>query len=75
VVLQAVNSYFGCYLYGLAAGDNQLTPFAQAMLTMEVQAAQTYWHMSSDSVYDEIFAANRMAGTANLNSCTHVFRI
>lgn len=29
---------------------------------MEVQATQVYWHITSDGIYDSIFAANRMVG-------------
>lgn len=31
-------------------------------MTMEIQAAQTYWHMSSNDIYDNIFSSGKMVG-------------
>jgi endo-1,3(4)-beta-glucanase len=57
-----VNAYYAAYLYALATANLDLTRFAHLLLTMEIQAAQVYWHMTDDSIYDAIFAANRMVG-------------
>lgn len=59
---EAVNAYYACYLYGLATANTDLSSFAQSLLTMEMQSAQTYWHMRSSDIYDAIFASNRMVG-------------
>lgn len=32
------------------------------LLSMEVQAAQHYWQMKNDNVYDQFFTLNRIAG-------------
>lgn len=60
--LQAVNAYYACYLYGLATANTYLTQASQTMLTMEIIAAQLYWHMPNSNIYDSLFAANVMAG-------------
>jgi endoglucanase Acf2 len=58
-----VNAYYGAYLYGVATANPDLSHFAQLLLTMEIQAAQAYWHMDSDDIYDNVFAAaSRMVG-------------
>ena len=37
--------------------------FAHTLLTMEIQAAQTYWHILPNSeIYDPLFGAGRMVG-------------
>ena len=36
--------------------------FAHLMLTMEVQSAQVYWHMTGDNIYDNVFSGSRMVG-------------
>ena len=65
---EAVNAYYGAYLYGLASGNADFTKFAQTMLTMEVHATKTYWHMTPSAaadkppIYDAVFAANLMVG-------------
>ena len=59
---EAVNAYYGAYLYGLATGNTDLLRFSHILLTMEIQAAQTYWHMSSDDIYDSMFSSSRMVG-------------
>lgn len=32
------------------------------MMTMEIQASQTYWHMNNDNIYDSVFSSSRMVG-------------
>jgi len=60
---EAVNAYYACYLYGLATANTDLTSFGHALMTMEIQATQIYWHMRRDSdVYDDVFRVSGMAG-------------
>ena len=59
---ESINSYYAVYLYGLATGYDDLKKFALLLLSMEIQAVQTYWHMSNDNIYDNIFAIGRMVG-------------
>ena len=59
---EAVNAYYGCYLYGVATNNPSLAAFARTLLTMEIQAIQYYWHMADSHIYDPQFAANVMAG-------------
>ncbi len=62
-VVKAVNAYYGVYLYALVNVNPELMHFAQLLMTMEIQAAKTYWHMPDDSIYDNIFASSsRMVG-------------
>lgn len=62
---ESVNAYYGAYLYGLATTNTDLQRFAQLLLSMEIQATQTYWHMSTDDnvmLYDQVFAGHKMLG-------------
>ena len=59
---KAANAYYGCYLYALATANPPLVQFAHTLLTMEIQAAQSYWHMPNDDIYDGVFASGRMVG-------------
>lgn len=59
---EAVNAYYACYLYALATANKDLQWFSHTLLATEVQAAQLYWHMPNDDIYDAIFSASRMVG-------------
>ena len=59
---EAVNAYYACYLFALGTNNKDLKDFSYFLLASEVQAAQTYWHMPNDDIYDSIFAANGMVG-------------
>jgi len=59
---ESTNAYYGCYLFALATGNKDLQYFSHFLLTTEIQAAQMYWHMPNDEIYDSIFASNRMVG-------------
>lgn len=59
---EAVNAYYGVYLYATALGNLDLMKFSQLLMTMEIQSAQFYWHMPNDDIYDNVFAVNRMVG-------------
>jgi endoglucanase Acf2 len=60
--MQATNAYYACYLYFTVANDQSKAQFSQLLMTMEIQALQLYWHMSNDTIYDNIFSCQRMAG-------------
>lgn len=57
-----MNAYYGSFLFAIATGNTELQRFAQLMMTMEIQATQTYWHMKNDDLYDSVFASMRMVG-------------
>lgn len=59
---EAINAYYAVYLYGLATGYEDLKKFASLLLAMEIHSTQTYWHITSDNIYDPIFAVGRMVG-------------
>jgi hypothetical protein len=62
-----VGAYYGCYMYSRARGMSRAHSDAMHLLfAMEVQAAEVYWHMKDDSVYEQLFSANRMAGKCDL---------
>jgi hypothetical protein len=46
VPVQAVNAYYGCYLYALATNNVAQQKFAKALLSMEIYSVRTYWHMN-----------------------------
>ena len=57
-----MNAYYAVYLYSLANSDSDLQHFAQSMLTMEIDAAKTYWHINNADIYDTVFAISGMVG-------------
>jgi endo-1,3(4)-beta-glucanase len=60
---EAVNAWYGLYLYGLAAKDPDLTNVGRVLLATELRSAQKYWHIRSGSpIYDEPFASNKTVG-------------
>ena len=59
---QAVNAYYGCYLYALATANTEMQQYSLTLMTMEIGAVQAYWHMSSADIYDTLFANSRMVG-------------
>jgi endo-1,3(4)-beta-glucanase len=46
---EAVNAWYGAYLYGLASGQADLAALGRLLLAMESVGAQTYWQVESDS--------------------------
>jgi endo-1,3(4)-beta-glucanase len=53
---EAVNAYYAVTLYAEATGQKDLCEFARVMLTMEIQAVQTYWHVTDGAhIYDDVF--------------------
>lgn len=54
--------YYSVYLYALAAGNEELQRFSRLLLAMEVTSTKMYYHMGDDSIYDNIFATNKMVG-------------
>lgn len=81
---EAVNAYYGAYLWSMVregAQDDplfELTDFARLLLAMEIQGAQTYWHMvppnnasnetssSRLDVYNPTFEKNYMVGNLGM---------
>ena len=59
---QAVNAYYGCYLYALATANTEMQQYSLTLMTMEIGAVQAYWHMGSVDIYDTLFANSRMVG-------------
>lgn len=61
---EAVNAYYSAALMGLAYGDTHLVATGSTLAAMEIQAAQTWWHIrEGDSIYKEDFTReNRMVG-------------
>jgi len=59
---EAVNCYYGAYLWSLMRGgldSVRQTNFAKLMLAMEIRGAKTYWHMepsSESNDKDDIYA-------------------
>eukprot|EP00457_Paulinella_chromatophora_P003855 gb/GEZN01003863.1/.p1 GENE.gb/GEZN01003863.1/~~gb/GEZN01003863.1/.p1 ORF type:complete len:582 (+),score=79.46 gb/GEZN01003863.1/:200-1747(+) len=62
-VSEAINAYYAVRLYGLVTKQTWLRNFGTLMMAMEMQGAQFYWQMMSNSpVYDPVFRANKMNG-------------
>lgn len=61
---EAVNAYYSAALMGLAYGDTHLVATGSTLAAMEIQAAQTWWHMKEgDNMYGEEFTReNRVVG-------------
>lgn len=64
---EAVNAYYGAALAAESLGDEERASWARVLLSMEVRAAQWYWHVpSSSTVYDPALVRNnRMVGVVS----------
>uniref|UniRef100_A0A7S3XS68 glucan endo-1,3-beta-D-glucosidase n=1 Tax=Heterosigma akashiwo TaxID=2829 RepID=A0A7S3XS68_HETAK len=69
---EAVNAYYGVYLFGLATGDQKFADWGQILLSMELSAGKLYWHMTDASdIYGEPFSSNKMVGQVAENSARY----
>lgn len=60
---EAVNAWYGVYLYGLATGDDRLRDLGRILLATELRSSWTYWQMrDQDTIYPPVFAANKAVG-------------
>jgi len=60
---EAVNAYYGTYLYGLAIGDSHIENVGRILLATEIRGAQKYWHMSdAGKIYQSPFKDNKVVG-------------
>ncbi|KAF5749948.1 Endo-1 3(4)-beta-glucanase 1 [Tripterygium wilfordii] len=61
---EAVNAYYSAALLGLAYGDTHLVATASILAALEIQAAQTWWHVrDDDTIYEEDFTKeNKVVG-------------
>ncbi|KAK4765932.1 hypothetical protein SAY87_007574 [Trapa incisa] len=61
---EAVNAYYSAALMGLAYGDSHLIATGSMLTSLEIQAAQAWWHVRrGDSLYGEDFTRdNRVVG-------------
>ncbi|KAJ4961198.1 hypothetical protein NE237_021108 [Protea cynaroides] len=61
---EAVNAYYSAALMGLSYGDTHLVAIGSTLAAMEIQSAQTWWHVrEGESIYDDDFTReNRLVG-------------
>jgi len=60
---EAVNAWYAMHLVGLTLGDRRVSDLGRLLLTLEIDAAQTYWQMASASPhYGYPFKARRVVG-------------
>ncbi|KAL2926888.1 hypothetical protein RDABS01_007684 [Bienertia sinuspersici] len=61
---EAVNAYYSAALMGLAYGDTHLVAIGSSLAAMEMQAAETWWHVKEgEGMYEDIFSStNKLVG-------------
>ncbi len=60
---EAVNAWYGVYLYGLAIGDDRIRDLGRVMLATELRSTWKYWQINTgEGVYPEPFASNKVVG-------------
>ncbi|KAF8407897.1 hypothetical protein HHK36_007035 [Tetracentron sinense] len=61
---EAVNAYYSAALMGLSYGDTHLVAIGTTLAAMEIQSAQTWWHVKEgDNMYEAEFTReNRVVG-------------
>ncbi|KAJ4955545.1 hypothetical protein NE237_012328 [Protea cynaroides] len=61
---EAVNAYYSAALMGLSYGDTQLVSIGSTLAAMEIQSAQTWWHIrEGENMYEAEFSGqNRVVG-------------
>jgi endo-1,3(4)-beta-glucanase len=66
---EAVNAWYGLYLLGLAAGEQELTNVGRVLLATEIRSTHKYWHIKQGSpiygstVEEQAFAGKKIVGT------------
>ena len=69
-VSEAINAYYAVHLLGVALQHDALADFGRLLASMEIQAAKLYWQMPNSSIYDPVYAQNRMTGKKYLLQLT-----
>lgn len=60
---EAVNAWYGVYLYGLAIGDDRIRDLGRMMLATELRSTWKYWQINTgEGIYEEPFASNKVVG-------------
>jgi endo-1,3(4)-beta-glucanase len=60
---EAVNAWYGVYLWGLATGDDRVADLGRLALATEIRSAQRYWQIPAGSdIYGPPFADNATVG-------------
>ncbi|KAL5723477.1 endo-1,3(4)-beta-glucanase [Ranunculus cassubicifolius] len=61
---EAVNAYYSAALMGLCYGDTHLVAIGSTLAALEIQAAQTWWHVKEgEGIYEDEFAKdNKVVG-------------
>ncbi|KAF9625798.1 hypothetical protein IFM89_027130 [Coptis chinensis] len=61
---EAVNGYYSAALMGLSYGDTHLVAIGSTLAALEIQAAQTWWHVrEGEEIYEDEFSKeNRVVG-------------
>ncbi|XP_026380030.1 probable endo-1,3(4)-beta-glucanase ARB_01444 [Papaver somniferum] len=61
---EAVNAYYSAALMGLSYGDTHLVATGSTLAALEMQAAQTWWHVKEgEGIYEDEFSKeNRVVG-------------
>ena len=60
---EAVNAWYGVYLYGLAIEDDRIRDLGRMMLATELRATWKYWQINDgEGIYPEPFASNKVVG-------------
>jgi endo-1,3(4)-beta-glucanase len=60
---EAVNAWYGVYLYGLAIGDDRIRDLGRMMLATELRATWKYWQINAgEGIYPEPYASNKVVG-------------
>lgn len=60
---EAVNAWYGLYLWGVASSQTQLTELGRLLFAQEVAAAQKYWQIKqSDTIYPDPFNDHGVIG-------------
>ena len=60
---EAVNAWYGVYLYGMAIGDDRIRDLGRMMLATELRSTWKYWQINDgEGIYEEPFASNKVVG-------------
>jgi endo-1,3(4)-beta-glucanase len=60
---EAVNAWYGVYLWGLVCNEPRLRDLGRLMLATEIRSAQRYWQITSESdIYPSPFADTKVVG-------------
>lgn len=60
---EAVSAWYGCYLWGVAIGDDNIKNHARILLAAEMRSAKKYWQLTDGEIVGILWSSKKDRGT------------